>query len=167
MPKVPLFGNIGTLPDTSGDVVPQSLAILATNDQWPHGIFRFNDSGNRDGINFARKIPDDYGSGAGILLEWSTSATTGDAEFDVDYRAVGGDNAESIDQSGVQESVNSNDTAPSTTFFKMQVTISVTDGNLAAGDILQGTVFRDGTDAGDTISAAIILIGAWLDYTAA
>lgn len=164
MPKVPIF-NIHTLPDTSGDALFQGLKILATNDQWGHGIGRFNDSGARDGIYVKFRVPDDYASGAGLLVEWTSPATSGDWECDFDYRAVGGNDTESIDQSGTQEAVNLNDTAPSAAFEKMFMTISLTDGNFTAGDEVQGYFLRDGTDAGDTLASQVIIVGAYFDYT--
>ena len=97
-------------------------------------------------------------------MVWTATATTGDVEWDFDYRAVGGDDAESLDQTGTQESVNVNDTAPSAVNEKMIATLSLTDGNFAIDDLVQYELFRDGSDAGDTMAAAAIVHGVLFEY---
>ena len=84
--------------------------------------------------------------------------------WDFDYRAVGGNDAESLDQSGTQEAVNANDTAPDNAHERMEITIALTDGNFAADDTVQFSLFRDGTDGGDTMSAIAIVHDVLFEY---
>ena len=87
-------------------------------------------------------------------------------EWDFDYRAVGGDDAESLDQAGTQESVNANDTAPSAIHERMEITIPLTDANFAPGDEVEFELFRDGADAGDLMAGPAILLDALFEWTA-
>lgn len=83
----------------------------------------------------------------------------------MDYRAVGGDDVESLDQTLNQESVNLNDTAPSAAHERMETAITLTAGNFAVDDEVEFTFFRDGTDAGDTIAAATIVFALLFEFS--
>jgi hypothetical protein len=109
-------------------------------------------------------VPQNYVDTANIIVVWTSTATSGDVEWDFDYRCVGGNDTESMDQAGTQESVNQNDTAPSAAHERMEATLALTDGNLAAGDTCQFELFRDGTDAGDTMAAAAIVHQVIFEY---
>ncbi|KKL56640.1 hypothetical protein LCGC14_2243410 [marine sediment metagenome] len=153
-----------TIPDTGGDVFFEPYTIKATNDNWGHLTCVFNDTAARDGLRGSFDIPQDYVGTANLVVVWTTTATSGDVEWDFDYRAVGGNDVESLDQATAQESVNANDTAPSATDERMEVSIALTDGNFAVGDTVAFEFFRDGTDGGDTISAAVQLHGLFFEY---
>jgi hypothetical protein len=154
-----------TTPDTSGNVYLQNYTEHATNDVWGINVFVFEDSGTRIGIRGSFVIPQNYVGTPVIIPIWTTAATSGDVEWDFDYRAVGGDDAESLDQSGTQESVNINDTAPSAAHERLAPTgLTLTAGNLAAGDTVLFEFFRDGTDAGDTLSDEALLFNLMFQY---
>lgn len=161
--RIPILG-FNTVPDTSGDVFFEPYTIKATNDVWGYLVAIFNDTAARDGLRGAFTVPQNYVGTANLVIIWTTTATTGDVEWDFDYRAVGGNDTESLDQSGTQESVNGNDTAPSATDERMEFTIALTDGNFAVGDLVQFEFFRDGTDGGDGISAAVQLHALYFEY---
>ena len=161
--RIPILGW-STVPDTGGDVFFEPYTVKATNDVWGYLVTVFNDTAARDGLRGRFDVPVNYVGTANLIVVWTTTATTGDVEWDFDYRAVGGNDAESLDQSGTQETVNSNDTAPSTTDERMEISIALTDANFAAKDTVQFEHFRDGTDAGDTISAAVQLHGLFFEY---
>jgi putative transposon-encoded protein len=153
------------MPDASGNVFQQPFSIPATNDLWGDQLlFVFQDTATRIGLQGRFEVPQNYVGTASIIVVWSTTATTGDVELDFDYRAVGGDDAESLDQTGTQESVNQNDTAPSAAWERMTASLSLTSANLAAGDTVLFEIFRDGTDAGDTISASVYMFGLLFQY---
>ncbi len=59
---------------------------------------------------------------------------------------------------------NSNDTAPFATDERMELTINLTDGDFAAGDSVVFAIVRDGTDAGDTLGAAVQLVDLFFEY---
>ena len=153
-----------TVPDDSGDVFFEPYSIKATNDVWKYLVGIFNDSGTRIGLRGKFNVPKNYVGTAKIIAVWTGTAITGDVENDFDYRAVGGNDTESFDQTGTQESVNQNDTAPSAVNERMENILTLTSANLAADDTVQFEFFRDGTDAGDTMAAAQILHDLLFQY---
>ncbi len=153
-----------TRPDDSGDVFFEPYNIKATNDQWKNLVLVLNDTATRIGVYGIFDVPQNYVGTANLVIVWTSTATSGDIEADFDYRAVGGNDTESLDQSGTQESVNSNDTAPSAAHERMELTIALTDGNYAAGDTVEFFFARDGTDAGDTMAAAMLVFGLFFEY---
>lgn len=162
--RLPIMGW-QTRPDDTGDAFFEPYSIKATNDQWQNIVLILNDSGTRIGIYGVFEVPQAYVDTANLVIVWTSTATSGDVEYDFDYRAVGGNDTESLDQSGTQETVNSNDTAPSAAHERMELSIALTDGNFAAGDTVEFLFVRDGTDAGDTIAAAVIIFGLFFEYS--
>ena len=161
--RIPILG-FGTIPDNSGDVFIEKYDIKATNDVWDRLVFVFNDTASRIGLHGGFAVPKDYVGTAKIVIVWTSTATSGDVEWDFDYRAVGGNDLESLDQSGTQETVNSNDTAPSAAHERMEFSLTLTSGNLAIDDDVEFTLFRDGTDAGDTMAASALLFSLFFEY---
>ena len=154
-----------TVPDTSGNVFFEPYPIKATNDNWGYLVLVFNDTATKDCIHFAFDVPQNYSAGAAFIVHWTSTATTGDVEWDIDYRAIGGNDTESLDQATAQEALNQNDTAPSATDERMTTTLTTTVTNFAAGDTVQGFFCRDGTDGGDGISAAVTVHSFLFQYT--
>ena len=154
----------GTKPDTSGNVFFEPYDIKATNDIWDRLVLVFNDTATRDGVHGGFTVPKNYIGSANLIVVWTSTAISGDVEWDFDYRAVGGNDTESLDQAGTQEAVNSNDTAPSAANERMEISIALTDANLAADDEVTFTLFRDGTDAGDTVAAAAMVFQILFEY---
>lgn len=161
--RIPILGW-ATLPNSSGNVFFEPASIKQTNDQFPQMIAVFNDTATRIGLGGRFTVPKNYVGSAKLVVIWTSTAISGDVEWDFDYRAVGGDDAESLDQSGTQESVNLNDTAPSAAWERMETLITLTAGNFAVDDEVEFTLFRDGTDAGDTIAAAVCLFQLLFEY---
>jgi hypothetical protein len=161
--RLPILG-FGTVPDSSGNVFFEPYDVKATNDVWDRLVAIFNDNASRMGLQGGFTVPQNYVNSANLVIVWTSTATSGDVEWDFDYRAVGGNDTESLDQAGTQESVNSNDTAPSAAHERMEISIALTDGNFAAGDEVTFGLFRDGTDGGDTMAAAGILFNAFFEY---
>lgn len=162
--RIPILG-FGTNLDTSGDVFFEPYSIKATNDVWDRLVCIFNDTATRIGLHGGFTVPKNYVGTAKIIVVWTSTATSGDVEWDFDYRAVGGDDAESLDQAGTQETVNINDTAPSAAHERMEASLTLTSGNFAVDDEVEFTLFRDGTDAGDTMAAAAIVFSVLFEYT--
>jgi len=161
--RIPILGW-SAVPNGNGNVFFESYDVKATNDVWDRLVLVFNDTATRDGIHGGFTVPKNSVGSAKLAVIWTTTATSGDVEYDCDYRAVGGDDTESLDQAGSQESVNLNDTAPSAANERMECLITLTAGNFAADDEVEFTVFRDGTDAGDTIAAAVIVFQILFEY---
>lgn len=161
--RIPILGW-PTLPDASGLVFFEPQAIKGTNDPFPQLVAVFNDTATRIGLGGRFTVPKNYVGSANLVVVWTTTATSGDVEWDFDYRAVGGDDAESLDQAGTQESVNLNDTAPNNAWERMECPIALTAGNFAIDDEVEFCLFRDGTDGGDTIAAAVLLVALLFEY---
>lgn len=154
-----------TLPDTSGNVFAEPASLKGTNDPFPALIWVFNDTSTRLGLRSRFFIPPDYVGTPVILVEWTATATSGNVVWDFDYRAVGGNDAESLDQSGVQEAVTVTDAAPTAAWRKLEASMALTGANLAAGDEVQFELFRDGADGADTMAAAALLYGVRFSYS--
>lgn len=161
--RLPILGA-NTLPDASGNVFFEPYTVKATNDVWGYGVWVFNDTATRIGLRGAFDVPLNYIGSANLIIIWTSTATSGDVEFDFDYRSVGGNDTESLDQNSAQESVNLNDTAPSATDERMELSIPLADGNFAPGDTVQFELFRDGTDGGDDMAAAITVHRVSFEY---
>lgn len=161
--RLPILGH-ATVPDSSGNAFFEPFSIKATNDVWRHLVLVLNDSGTRIGVYGTFAVPQNYVDTANLVIVWTATAIIGDVEFDFDYRAVGGNDVESFDQAGVQESVNANDTAPSAIHERMELTIALTDGNFAAGDTVEFYFPRDGTDVGDTMAAAALVFELFFEF---
>jgi hypothetical protein len=160
--RIPIFG-FGTVPDTSGNVFFEPYDVKATNDVWDRLVLIFNDTATRLGVHGGFTVPKNYVGTAKIIVVWTSTATSGDVVWDFDYRAVGGDDSESLDQSGTQESVTVTDTAPGAAHRRMEASMTLTSSNLAVDDEVEFTLFRDGT-ASDTIAAAVIVFQVLFEY---
>lgn len=164
--RIPII-SWSSIPDTSGDVFFEPYTVKATNDFFKHLVLIFNDSGNDDEFFSTFEVPQNYSSAANLVVIWTSTATSGDVEFGFAYRAVGGNDAESLDQATAQESLLSgnNDTAPSAANERMEFSISLTDGNFAAGDTAEYIFSREGADGGDGMAAALIVFGLFFEYS--
>ena len=150
--KLSIFGKL--IPDSSGNVFPVPFADISVNDLWKYLPLVFADSATRDGAGGSFTVPNNYSAALvdpKIVVRWTSTVTTGDTEWDFDYRAV--DVGETLDPSSVQESVNQGDTAPGTARLLLEAELTLARANITVGDLLQFTLFRDGTDGGDTMSA--------------
>lgn len=157
--------NHSAKPDTSGDVFIEPYSVKATNDNFDHNVLIFNDSGTRIGFYGMFQVPQDYVGTALIKPIWTSTATSGNCLWDFDYRAIGGDDTESLDQATNQESVTVTDAAPSAVNERLKPTITPTSGNFAAGDTVEFYFVRDGADASDTMAAAAMIFDVIFSYS--
>lgn len=154
-------------PDNVGNVYQEPYDIKATNDNWQPLVWIFADSALRDALHGAVEIPLNYaGTGtAQIIIVWTAVVTTGNVVWDIDYRAVGGNDTESLDQATAQESLTVTDAAPAATVNnRLEALMTITTANIAAGDTLLFKVCRDGTDGADTMASSAILVDVLLSY---
>jgi len=149
----------------NSDVFFEPYTVKASNDVFAPLVAVFNNTSTKDGLHGRFTVPKNYSSNAKIIIFWTTTVTSGNVVWDFDYRAIGGDDAESMDPATTQESVTVTDAAPSAAHERMVATLSLTSGNLAVDDSVPFTLFRDGADASDTAAAAAILFEALFEYT--
>jgi len=156
----------GRFKSDNASVFWEPASVKRTTAPWKYDILIYKDTATRDGAFASFDIPQNYVGGAAIIVHWTTdTATSGDVEFDFDYRAISGDDTESLNQASSVESVNQNDTAPSAVHERMTATLTLTAGNFAAGDTCQCGLFRDGTDVGDGISDEVQVEAILFQYT--
>ncbi len=150
------------VPDNE-DVYWEPASVAFTTAPWKQPILVFLETSSRRGAFAAFSVPENYVGTANFVIQWTTdTATTNDVEWDIDYRAV--DVGESVDQSGNQESLNVNDTAPGTAELLQEASVSATDANFATEDLVQIGLFRDGTDAGDTLADEARVFKVFFEY---
>jgi len=158
-----ITGNLNS-PDTSGSVFFEPTSVKFTNDIFGNLLVAiFNDTATKIGLLGRFRMPDDFVSGAYIGIEWTSTATSGNFIADIDYSAIGGSDAESLDVAAVQRNATGTQAAPSAALEKMTMEIAMTDADLLANDTVLLTLSRDGA-AADTIAAAVIVVGVYLKY---
>lgn len=164
--RIPILGW-ATLPGAGGDVFFEPATIKASNDFFKGLVLVFNDSGADDEIFGRFNVPKEYVGTAKIVIVWTTTAITGDVEWGFAYRAVGGNDVESLDQATAQESLLSgnNDTAPSAVNERMEFSIALTDANLAPDDTVQFIFSREGLDVGDGLAAAVRVFDLFFEFS--
>src|SRR3990167_5734066 len=161
--RIPILG-FNTSPDASGGVFFQPYNIKATNDIFKHMVLVFNNSNAVEGMYGAFVVPANYVGSPVFKLYWTSTATTGDIKMYMDYRAIGGNDAESLDQATFQEALTVTDTAPSATDERMEATMAATAGNFAADDIVEFFLTRESSNAADTLAAAITVHALVFEY---
>lgn len=154
----------GSLPDLTGNVFYEPFSVKATNDLWKHGHWVFNDSGTLLLLYGKFEVPKNYIGTAKIIFVWTTTATAGNVVLCYDYRAISGNDAESLDQATAQESVTVTDAAPGAANRRMEVSIALTSANMVADDTVEWFAGRDGVSASDTMAAALQLVDLLLEY---
>jgi hypothetical protein len=158
------------IPDTSGDCFFEPYTILASNDVWGRMIARFGASNSaqptvRAGIYGGFVVPKDYAANGKFIVVWTSTITSGDVVWDLDYRTVAGDDSASLDQAGNEESLSGTDTAPGAANRRLEKSITATAANFAADDEVEFALFRDGTDGNDTLAGSAILFELLFEYT--
>lgn len=147
----------------SDDVFFEPASIKATTGS-DDMVLIFNDTSVKDGIHGSFTVPSDYVDTASFEVFWATSSTsTADIDLDIDYRAIAV--GESVNQAADQETLTVNDLGPGTAWLIQQASMSITDANLAANDVVKFVFSRDGaTEAGGGLAAAIQIVGLYLQY---
>jgi hypothetical protein len=160
-----------TIPDTGGLCYPYPYSQWASNDVWPVIVYAFGAFANnaqpstRIGLYGAFTVPQNYVTSAVVIPIWCATLTSGDVVWDLDYRTVGGDDTTSLDQSGTEESVSVTDTSGSAANERLTPSLNPTDANFAAGETVEFGLFRDGTDAADTMAGTAFLFDLIFQYS--
>lgn len=155
--------GFATVPDDSGDVFFEPYDIKAANDQWKRLVAIFNDASALSRMRGAFNVPSDYVGAPKVIVVWTAGTTSGTVNWLFQYRAVGGNDTESLDQSGVQETANVTDDAPSAIHERLETPIALTAANLAADDTVLFDIVRNST--ADTMAAAAIVHDVLFEYS--
>lgn len=151
------------LPDTSGNIWAEPASITQTNDLYPQLVWRYKDSGTKVSVGFRFLVPADYVGSPVFGLVWTSTATSGDVVWDVDY--VSATKTATLDPNATEEALTVTSTAPGSSQTGVNPTVSATAANLAAGNVCQGVVARDGASGSDTMTADAILYGFYFSYS--
>lgn len=158
--RVDLLDNMR--PDNSGNATYQPAADTQTNDRYPQNVGQFIDTGTKDCLGFRFTVPGNYSAAPVFRVIWTSTATSGNAIWDVDYSSAA--NTASLDPSADEEAVTATTAAPGSSQTGVSSTMAATAGNFAIGDVVQGRFCRDGASA-DTIAAALVVYGLTFEYT--
>lgn len=166
--RIPILGW-SARPDDTGDCFFEPYDILATNDVWDRLVGRFGASNSaaptvRAGVHGGFTVPKNYVGSASIVIVWTSTLTSGNVVWDFEYRTVGGDDTTSLDQAGTEESLTVTDAAPTAAHRRLQASITLTAGNLAADEEVTFFLARDGADAADTLAGSALLFQALFQY---
>lgn len=165
--RMSIFGA-QVAPDNTGRAFFETYDALAANDNFRHIVLTLVDpsAGQAQGVYGAFTVPKSYVGTPKIIVVWTTSATSGNVKFDFDYRAVGGDDVESLDQSTFQENLTVTDAAPSAAHERMEASMTMTAANLAVDDLVEFYFTREDGSGTDTIAASVTvhdLLFEWAD----
>jgi hypothetical protein len=149
-------------PDASGNCFPQLYPLVATNDFWNNLFFNFNEPAADIYLYGAFEVPGNYVGSAKLIVVWTSQTTSGNFGIEFAYRAVGGNDSESLDQATAQETVNTTDVAPGATDRRMEISVNLTSGNLAAGDTVEWRFARD--DSADSIAGVVQIVDLLFEY---
>jgi hypothetical protein len=156
-----VFGAL-QLPDTSGNVWAEPAALTQTNDRYPQLLWRYKDTGTKISVGFRFIVPNDYVGSPVFGLVWTSTATSGDVVWDLDYSCAA--RTASLDPSADEEALTVTSTAPGSSQTGVSPTVSATAANLSAGQVIQGSLSRDGASGSDTMAADAVLYGFYFQY---
>ena len=163
--RIPILGA-ATLPDATGDMFFENYDVKAANDRWKYLVGVFNNGAAAAFLFGMFGVPKNYIGAPKFIIHWTSATTAGNIVFDVAYRAVGGTDTESLDQTGQSEQVlgASGLGGPSIINERVETSIALTGSNFAADDTVQFEISRDPTDGNDTKADAITVHGIYFEY---
>lgn len=159
----PSIMGFSIVPDLTGDVFFEPLSAKAANDEWRRLVGVFNDTSTRLALHLGFIVPENFATQPKFVVDWASSAVTGDVRWEVDYRVV--EPGENLDQVGVEETVGATVTVPATAFDLERTELLPTATNFARGAEVELRLVRDGADAADTAAAAALLLDLLFAYS--
>jgi hypothetical protein len=163
--RISILG-VGTTPspDPSGNMFFEPASVKAPSGTWKRDVAVFDDTNFRDGLDCGFEVPQNYRSSPKIIPVWTSTVTSGTNVWNFDYSSVGGNGVESLD-SLVQESVVGSGSAPASGHLRLETELNLTAANLSAGDTVQCTLFRDGTNPINNMAGPAIVYDVLLEYS--
>lgn len=152
--------------DTTGNCLWAPSAVFGTNNLVPGYVLQFKNNGALEIKSFVRGvvIPSNYDGTTAVTIKirWWSVATTGNVVWTASYRAIA--TAEGGDQATFQQAVSATVAVSGTARTYSQASLTLTAGNIAAGDTLQIQIGRDKSSGSDTLADNALLDAAWLSY---
>jgi len=159
--RIPIL-NAFHAPDANGDTYWEPMGVtFGSNDRYNYLLLAFADQAAKEGVYVAFMVPLDYVGSPAIGGVWTTTATTGDVIWDMEYTAV--DDAETLDPSSDQGSGTVTETAKGTARQANDFSMSLPASDFAPGDVVIGFFSRDGVN--DTLAATAWIANLYFEYS--
>src|SRR6187399_227306 len=100
--RIPILGG-QTNPETTGDVYLWPYVNTATNLFWKHLFWNIIDSDLDVKLYGVFNVPKNYVGTATLVVVWTSAVISGNFGIEFGYRAVGGNDSESLDQATAQQ----------------------------------------------------------------
>ena len=150
----------GTIPDTSGEVFFQPYSIVDSGTVLDPLVLMFNDSGTKDGVRGSFEVPQNYVDTANLVMKWTANATSGTVIFD--WSVLASSITEDMGAAAVRTSETVTDTKTGTAFLLEVISMTLTDTDYVAGDLVTFELFRDTVN--DTMAAAAAVFSVHFEY---
>lgn len=160
--RVSLFHRLHSI---ISEVYPQPSGNVFTNDIHAAArVLTFTDTATKIGMSGSITVPKNYVGTLKFYVIWTSTVTSGNVVWDVDYSSTGGDNTTSLDVAAVEEALTVTDAAPGASLRRLNVEVSATSANVSADDTLQVTLSRDGADGSDTLAGSAHVVDFGILY---
>lgn len=156
--RISIIGSLN--PDTSGNAWWEPSSLALTNDRFPGLVLRFKDTATKVKASGSFSVPKDYVGTPKIIVIWATSATSGNAIWDADTKAIAA--GESMDPATDDDTATVTTAAPGTAFLQAVSSMTLT-GTYVADDLVQLSLGRDGASS-DTIAADLLVWDVLFEY---
>lgn len=169
MPYQSLYTSNLLFDPTSGSTARpylEPVTVKTSSSIYPYLVTIFADTTTRLSIYTAFRVPNNYSSGASVILFWdSTSSSSGGVLWEFDYLARS--SGQFLGSTSLDQSTGVIGQAASSQAAGLVIsTISLTATNFTANELVQCSLHRTGSSTGsDNLAAAVRLHGAYFDYT--
>lgn len=150
--------NLTARTDASGNVFFEPSSIKDTSDLHSRMVLVYKKTATRILLSGSFKVPPNYVGSPRIKGRWKTSTNTGLVRWEFDYKAIA--NGEASDPSANDESVAHRQAAPATAGLYAEFDMALTAANIAANDVVQFSLARDGAEASpndDTVTSDVVV----------
>jgi hypothetical protein len=151
----------GTVPEGTGNVFFQPFSALATTVESDPIVAVFVDPSSRIGLRGSFEVPKNYVDTPKFVVTWAGSPTSGAVEWDADYHTMTA--GETFKPTSGIYTVNQ-DGGPANAWNKLETSLTLTSTQFAVDDTVLFELFRDGTDAGDTMAASAVVFSVQFEY---
>lgn len=157
---VPVFNHL-TNPFAAGNgqITQVRWSTIDSGTTFDPLVWLFPNSGSRDGIDVFFQVPINYVGSAELKIAWAANLGSAlDVIFDWEVLGVGA--GEDLGAAAARTSETVTDTSTGTAFELEIATITLTDGDYAAGEWVHGRILRSSDLAGDDSNVDIVVFWA-------
>lgn len=157
---IPILGP-GTLPDSSGEVYFAPYSLVDTGTVLDPQVLVYAVGTAKIGCKGTFRVPENYVGTASLTIEWTANATTGNMVFD--WSVLPRTATEDMGAAAARTTETVTDAKTGTAFVLESASLTLTDGDYVAGDVVMFELFRDG--ASDTLAVDAVVFGAYFEYS--